>query len=38
MPKLSSLQIFDKIEERLRDLDAGKQLSVHLSQKSITAS
>lgn len=26
MPKLSSLQIFDKIEERLRDLEAGKEL------------
>jgi hypothetical protein len=26
VPKLSSLQIFDKIEERLRDLEAGKEL------------
>jgi len=26
MPKLSSLQIFDKIEERLRDLQAGKEI------------
>ena len=26
MPKLSSLQIFDKIEERLRDLEAGKEI------------
>ena len=26
MPKLSSLQIFDKIEERLRDLEVGKEL------------
>ena len=26
MPKLSSLQIFDKIEVRLRDLEAGKEL------------
>jgi hypothetical protein len=26
MPKLSSLQIFDKIEERLRDLEAGKDI------------
>ena len=26
MPKLTSLQIFDKIEERLRDLEAGKEL------------
>ncbi len=26
MPKLSSLQIFDRIEERLRDLEAGKEL------------
>jgi len=26
VPKLSSLQIFDKIEERLRDLEAGKDI------------
>lgn len=26
MPKLSSLQIYDKIEERLRDLEAGKDI------------
>ena len=26
MPKLSSLQIFDKIEGRLRDLEAGKDI------------
>ena len=26
MPKLSSLQIFDRIAERLRDLEAGKEL------------
>jgi hypothetical protein len=26
MPKLTSLQIFDRIEERLRDLEAGKEL------------
>ena len=26
MPKLSSLQIFDKIEERLRDLEEGKDI------------
>ncbi len=26
MPKLSSLQLFDRIEERLRDLEAGKEL------------
>ena len=26
MPKLSSLQILERIEERLRDLEAGKEL------------
>lgn len=26
MPKLTSLQLFDRIEERLRDLEAGKEL------------
>jgi len=26
MPKLSSLQLLDRIEERLRDLEAGKEL------------
>ena len=26
MPELSSLQLFDRIEERLRDLEAGKEL------------
>lgn len=26
MPKLTSLQLFDRIEERLQDLEAGKEL------------